>query len=50
LEDQAKHIDLYDFIHDPEELDDLTDSHRETVEALLAELQSVISIANRPYL
>ena len=50
LEDQPKHFDLFDIINDPEEMDDLTSSHRETAEELLAELQSVIRIANRPYL
>lgn len=49
LEGNQNRFDLYDLVKDPDELDDLKDSHRETAEELLAELQSVIEIANRLY-
>jgi uncharacterized sulfatase len=47
MEGRKKYYDLYNFIKDPEELDDLSTSHRETAEELLAELLSAVSNAER---
>jgi hypothetical protein len=50
LERKTKHYDLYDIIKDPEEMDNLVNSQRSTAEELLAELKSLIRIADQPYL
>jgi arylsulfatase A-like enzyme len=49
LRNQQEHYDLYNFIKDPEELDNLIFSHRATAEELLAELKQKVEEVNRPY-
>jgi arylsulfatase len=50
LEEKQTHYDLYNFIKDPEEMENLIKTHQPTAEELLAELQSKIRESDQPYL
>jgi hypothetical protein len=46
----SERVELYDIANDPEELNNLSSSKKETTAELLNEIKQKLTIVNKPYL